>query len=281
MKIKMGLFLFFFLIPACYGAYVPNHSLKKAWTLELEKTQPSQLPYGLIYDLGSKKLIYVATDSNRTKSNALLESLIKNARPQVILLQGHEEKIISPSKVKFKIKNPKIILKGASASREKILENLALYGVNEKDYESYKVLNLMNQVWCFEVESPDKLKAKANANAYLSSDPHAQKLHLTFGAIEKWFQEKMGRPLTMEVILNSENFAPKNPQLKSTTYLQKLSSYEDEIDDAAVMNNLAKALDEYKVVMIVRAGSKYVVERDVLHAMLGVEKPTKVVTHFD
>jgi hypothetical protein len=276
MKIKIGVFLFFFLTPACYGEYAPNHSLKKAWTLELEKIQPNQLPYGLIYDLGSKKLIYVAMDSNRTKSNALLESLIKTEKPQVILLQGHEEKIVSPAKVKFKLKNPEIILKGASASREKILENLALYGINEKDYESYKVLNLMNQVWYFEVESPDKLKAKAKA--YLSSDPHAQKLHLTFETIEKWFQEKMGRPLTMDVILNSENFAPKNPQLKSTTYLQKLSSYEDEIEDAIVMNNLAKALEEYKVVMIVRAGSKYVVEKDVLHGMLGVEKPTKVVT---
>lgn len=279
MKIKLSLFLLFFLTSACYGEYVPNHSLKKAWTLELEKTQPSRLPYGLIYDLGPKKLVYVAMDSNRTKSNALIESLIKKTKPQLILLQGHEEKIISPSKVTFKVKDLNIILKGTSASREKILENLARYGINEKDYESCKVLNLMNQVWYFEVDSPDKLKAKAKA--YLGAEPHAQKLHLTFEAIEKWFQEKMGRPLTMKFILKSENFAPKSPQLKSTNYLQKLSFYEDEIEDATVMNNLATALEEYEVVMIVRAGSKYVVESDVLHAMLGVEKPTKVVTSFN
>ncbi|MBI2708059.1 MAG: hypothetical protein HYX35_07105 [Proteobacteria bacterium] len=275
MKITISLLFSFFLTTACYGVCTPNHSLKKAWTLELEKTQPSHLPYGLIYDLGSQKVIYVAMDANRTKSNALLESLIKDEKPQVILLQGHEGKTVSPSKVKFKLKNNKIVLKGASASREKILENLVPYGINEKDYESYKVLSLMNQIWYFEVDSPDKLKAKANH--YLKTDPYAKKLLLTFDDIERWFQEKMGRPFTMEVVLNSENFAPKNPQLKSTTYLQKMSSYEDEIEDAVVMDNLAKALEEYKTVMIVRAGSKYVVERDVLHTMLGVSKPTKIV----
>jgi len=276
MKLKCSLLLSSFLLAGYGQAYVPDHSLKKAWTQELEDTQPAQRPYGLVFDLGSKRLIYIAAEpQNREKTNALIESLIEERKPQIVLLQGHVGDNIHPSKVKFKINTFKPILKGASASRPQILTHLASYGMSEKDYEMFKLLILLNQLFQFEVHSFQEVKKKALH--HLKTDPNAKKLQITYEDVEKWFHDKMGQPMTERFILNGENISPKDPKLPSTNYLQKLSSYEDEVEDAAAMENLARALEEYDKVMVIRAGSKYVMERDVLHKMLGVSKPTEII----
>lgn len=71
--------------------------------------------------------------------------------------------------------------------------------------------------------------------------------------------------------------APKDPHLKSTTYLQRLAFYEDEIDNEVVMDTLSDELDEYDTVMIIRAPSKYVIERDVLHSLFNVKQPKEII----
>ncbi|MBX9786250.1 MAG: hypothetical protein K2Y08_02820 [Alphaproteobacteria bacterium] len=277
MKNKFGFFLFFLLLTACQNSYEPDHSLKQAWTNELENTQPSQIPYGLVYETGSKKLIYVAVHSafSPAKGRALIESLIKTQKPQIILCQGHTEERVSPTAVKFKIDNPHVILTGASAPRKKIIDHLALYGVSERDYEIYSLVTLINQQWQFEINSPKDLNAKIVH--YLKTTPHAKRFHLTFEDVQTWFYEKTGHPMTIEALFEGLLVAPQDPHLASTTYLQKISFYQDEIDDAVAMSALGKALENYDTVMIIRASSKYVTERAILHKMLGVSEPTKIV----
>ncbi|MDP4193018.1 MAG: hypothetical protein Q8858_15740 [Bacteroidota bacterium] len=205
------LFFIILLLLTGYGhAYVPDHSLKQAWTQELEDRQPAKCPYGLVFDLGSKRLIYFAADhQNRERTSALIESLIEERKPQIVPLQGHVGNNIHPSKVKFKLHTFKPILKGASASRPQILNHLANYGMSEKDYEMFKFLILMNQVFQFEANSFQEVKRKALN--YLKTDPNAKKLQITYEDVEKWFQDKMGRPMTEKFILDGENIAPKDP----------------------------------------------------------------------
>lgn len=87
--------------------------------------------------------------------------------------------------------------------------------------------------------------------------------------------------MTEAVVLEGDLVAPKDPNLPSTTYLQKISFYEDEIEDALAMETLADALEKYDTIMIIRASSKYVMEREILHQMLNVSVPTKVVNLHD
>lgn len=277
MKNKLGFILPFLLLTTCQNSYEPDHGLKQAWTNELENTQPSQIPYGLVYETGSKKLIYVAVHNafGPAKGRALIESLIKTQKPQIILCQGHTEERVSPSAVSFKLDSPHVILKGASASRKKIIEHLVLYGVSERDYEIFSLVTLINQQWKFETNSPKDLKAKIIH--YLKSTPHAKELHLTFEDVQTWFYEKTGHPMTAEALFEGLLVAPQDSRLTNTTYLQKLSFYQDEIDDAVAMNALGKALENYDTVMIIRASSKYVTERAIVHKMLGVSEPIKIV----
>jgi hypothetical protein len=155
------------------------------------------------------------------------------------------------------------------------LENLEEYGITEKDYVMYQLINLMNQKWQFEARTPQERQYKAIR--YLSTDPDAKKFGISYKNVQDWFQQKMEMPMTEQLILDGEIVAPKDPQLMTTNYLQKIASYEDEIDDAIVMDTLAETLDDYTTIMIIRAASKYVVERDVLHEMLGVSGPIEIV----
>ncbi|MBS0271653.1 MAG: hypothetical protein JSR85_03275 [Proteobacteria bacterium] len=277
MKFKLSLLTALLPLVGCQTAYNPDHSLKKAWSQELENTQPSQIPYGLAYNVGSKKIMYVAVSMDNTKASTdLIENLIEKWKPQVVLLQGHSiEKQVKPNAVKFRLKTHTPELKGASATRDQILENLEEYGITEKDYVIYQVINLMNQKWQFEARTPQERQYKAIR--YLSMNPDAKKFGISYKNIQDWFQQKMGMPMTEALILDGEIVAPKDPQLKTTNYLQKIASYEDEIDDAVVMDTLAEALDDYTRIMIIRAASKYVVERDVLHEMLGISHPTEIM----
>lgn len=277
MKLKRALLLPALLLSGCYQSYMADHTLKQAWSQDLENTQPSQIPYALVYDLASKKLIYVAaTADNKKQSNAIIESLIQKWRPQVVLIQGHPaEKTLQPSEIQFHLMNHKPILKGASADRQQILENLEDYGITERDYTIYQVINLANQNWQFDAKSPQDLQGMISH--FLKTDSHAKKFNLTYKDIQIWFHQNIGMPLTHEILVDGEIVAPKDPQRLSTNILQKIATYEDEIDDAIAMDALSDELDEKKVVMIIRAPSKFVTERSVLHKMIGVSKPTEIV----
>lgn len=276
MKSKFLALVPFLLLTACQNSYSPDLSLKTAWTVELEKTQPSEIPYGLIYETDSKTVIYVAVNSSdAVKTDALIESLIEKWKPQIVLCQGHTKDVVSPTDVRFKLHNVRPILKGASAERAQTLNHMASLGISERDFEIYLVINFMNQIWQYEVHSPEDLQNKVEH--YLTTNPDAKALHITYAEIKKWFQEKTGIPMTQDAISNGTLTAPEDPEVSTTTYLQKLSFYQDEIDDAVAMETLATALRQYNTVMIIRAASKYVVEREVLHKMLGVSEPVKVV----
>lgn len=277
MKIKVAILLPSLLLAACHQGFVADHSLKSAWSQELEDTQPSKIPYALIYNVRGKKLIYVAAASDqRHQSNIIIESLIERNQPKVVLIQGYEEGIrVNPSKVQFQLRNYRPPLKGASASREDILDHLSGYGISERDYVIFQALNLANQRWQFETDSPQELKMRVTH--YLQTDPYAKKYRLTYEDVKKWFYEKVKLPLTDEMLVDGELVAPKNPKLKSTTLLQKMSTYEDQLDDEVALDTLSDELDEQDVVMIIRAPSKFVTERQVLHKMLGVSQPSEIV----
>lgn len=276
MKFKFSA-LFSLLLAGCQHDYTPDHSLKQAWTPELERSQPKNTPYGLVYKTGHKQVIYVAVDSrNRKATNTFINSFIENRKPDIVLFQGHSmQEKLTPERVNISVREHQPILKGASATREQVLGNLKKYGIIERDYVLFQTITLMNQAWLYETKTPLELQNKASH--YLKTDPNAQKFGLTYQDLENWFYEKMGTPLTYQFIQNSEMIAPKDPRLTMTNYFQKIASYEDQIDDAVVMEILAQTLGEYNNVMIIRAGSKYVVERAVLHKMLNASGPTEIV----
>lgn len=255
------------LLTACQNSYQPDMTLKKAWSIDLESTQqPNSLPYGLLFEHVSKKVIYIAAshmDASRT--NILIEKLIKKWRPQIILCQGDKETQ----------NDSKTILRGISADRAQIKNYLQnQYGIDERDYEIYSIISLANQVWQFEVKPHQSLEAKVAH--HLTTDPSIRMLNLSYEDIRKWFYKKMGYPLTEKVLMEGSLTAPKDPNFMTTSYLQKISFYQDEIDDAVAMSVLAKALEDFETIMIIRAGSKYVTEREVLHKMLGT--PTELLT---
>lgn len=277
MKCLFGLLLAICISTCCQADYVADLTLKKPWTMALEDTQPAAAPYAALFDLGKQKLTYVAiSPANQAKSTALIESLIQSEKPQVILVQGLVGDNVPHAKVKFKVGDAKTAVNGISCDRETVLRLISLYGVTEKDYECFKVVELMSQVWQFQEKGPNAVKAKAAS--YLSSDPHAKKLQLTFQDVQAWFREKMGKPFTDAVIKDCDLVAPKDPKLASTNYLQKVSSYEDEVQDGYALAALGKALDQNQRVMFIRAASKYVMERDVLFKMLEVKAPSRIVS---
>lgn len=273
MKKKLSGIIASTLLVGCHHEYTPDHSLKMAWTPALETTQPYQPPYGLLYNTDDQKqLIYVAAVfANLTKTNAIIEALIEELKPQVVLLQGHVGNNIFPSKVNFQLKSYRPPLIGASASRQQILKHLANYGISERDYEIFKVIVFMNQIWQFEEKSYEGVMRKALH--HLKTDQNAKNLNLKIKDIKQWFYEKIGSPMTEPFIMDGELVAPKDPKLPITNYLQKISFYEDEIEDTVVMENLAKYLKEYDRVMVIRAASKYVTEKAVLQKMIGVYEP--------
>ncbi len=277
MNLKVVTLLSGFLLVGCQSGYMADHSLKQTWSQDLEDSQPSQIPYALIYRMGSKRLIYVAAASDRrAQSNAIIESLIERDKPKVVLVQGHEEgKIVHPSKVSFYLRNHRPTLKGASASREDILNQLSGYGLTERDYVIFETLTKANQQWQFEVDSRQALTKRINH--YLQTNRHAKKHKLTYSDVKTWFLDNVGTPLTFDILTDGELIAPMDPKLQTTTLLQKMSTYEDEIDDETVMDTLSDELDENSVVMIIRAPSKYVTEQKVLHNMLGVNRPSEIV----
>ena len=276
MKFKVSALMALLLV-GCQHDYNLDHSLKKAWAPDLENTQPSRIPYGLVYNVGNKQILYVAVNSgNKKVRNNFLNILIEKRKPDLVLFQGASIKEkLTPERVRINVKGHQPVLKGASATREQILENLKKYGITERDYVLFQTILLMNQVWLHETKTPLELQTKAAH--YLKTDPNAEKFGLTYRDLQHWFYEKMGTPLTYQLIQNSEMVAPKDPQLKTTNALQKISSYEDQIDDAIVIETLGQSLGEYNKIMIIRAGSKYVSERDVLHKMLNVSGPTEIV----
>lgn len=264
-------------LTACNIGHAPEYSLKKPWSQALEDTHPSKIPYALVYQIGSKRLIYVAAASDhRAQSNYIIESQIARLKPEVILLQGHEEGLdVHPSKVPFRLGAHRPLIKGASASREDILDHLSEKGITERDYVIYQVLLLANQRMQFVAKSTDELRKRIAH--HLVSDRNTQKHKLSLKDIENWYAHKTGHSLTDDQLLDGELVAPKDPRLKTTTYLQKLAFYEDEIDDEVVLDTLSEELDEYDTVMIIRAPSKYVIERDVLHSLFNVKQPKEII----
>lgn len=266
------------LLSACIS-YKPDLDLRQPWSPEAEFTLAIRPPYALVYDLEPQKVIYVAsgTPGVQATTNALIESIIEKYKPQIVLVQGHVGDNISPSAVKFKLRYTKPVIKGISAPRCEIVDYISRYNLTERDYEIFHLLILMNQIWQYQVNSSEELKSKAME--HLKCSPHVQRLGLTFEEIKKWFKEKTGCDLTEEFIKEGNILAPMNPCLPTTTFLQKMSSYVDEIDDAVALENLGDALYDFNTIMIIRAGSKYGTEKDVLHQMMRVSKPTTVIKH--
>lgn len=233
----------------------------------------NRFPFGTIYDLGERRIVYVALNPEHTMENYdLLEKLIRSQKPQVILLQGHFGEGIHRYVAKFKYRTKRIVLKDYSAARKRVVKRLAQNDISETDYECYRVICHMNHTRQYGYYKGIYNAAMA-AKEYLKSNIYAKKLDIELSVVKKWFRQRTGSALSGSVIGAKDLITAKNPALPTTTFLQKIAYYEGEVEDIFALETLTRALPDYDRVMYIRHISKYKSEKPFIDKMVGVTAP--------
>lgn len=286
MKKILSFALLFFNSHCTTTQYEPDLSLLRPWGKDLEKEQPNQDSFVVLFKSDNKELLYIAgrhAESPEDKVWEIIKNQLKSFRPEAVVLEGFDPNVTenrmrelakdcssdlakcSEKYMAIHMASQNTLLKTGEPSQKEIVNGLLKKGYKEQDVVYFYLVRQVPQM-----KRQGELKEETfhkTAVSYLNRAAlrlDIQNFNSDFALFKEWYKEKNGEKFDLKKIDN-ETPSP----LKGGTFVQHLSYNVGLIRDSNIVKVIAELMHENTRVMVLYGSSHFPVQRKVLEKMFG------------
>lgn len=277
-----------FITSSCASTFVPNFSLLRDYSFELQKQEPYTIPYYSLYEKNNKVLLYIAADhTSDTESLTfkLITRAVENFKPEIVIIEGVPTGKISDKYIEYVKRCPKksfrncgepsfaayqaiernIALEGGEPSDNDILNYITQQGYSKEDLAYFYLLRISIQ-W----KRQKRINSKNYEEELSKFIPIIEKrfnsrVSISFNGYINWYLENSGNSFDLSILKNND-VAP----IKNGIFSQKISHTVGIARERNILSVLSASLNNHNRVLIIYGGGHFVKSKGILEEMLGI-----------
>lgn len=250
-------------------------------------------PFAVYYKNQERELCYIGADHSAdidSKTFKLIQTTIEEFKPDLLILEGFEIKkgfspaalisyihksCVTPSSQEFRCGEPlyaaylahnkNIPFIGAELDDEQIFLDLQSQGYEKNDvfgfYFTRQIPQYFNEK---QIADANELPQKFDELLKCTS---VHGINLTYASYQDWLNQKMGRPVNISELMDTNLVAP----IPNGNNLQQISSKINLLRDQHILKVIFDSFSSFKRVLVIYGASHFLTQRDVFVQYFGKE----------